>query len=174
MTEAIQEKKRDKVFMTDVAAMHDDIPFVEPERFGKDHYSTLAYVESRCVDHDGALEAAHMRCNARRHRLLASTGLRTSQITRDRGWRDSWGSILKNGEQPYPKHDDWDCVEDLIACGWMEVAEWEPHVPAHPDSQFGSRKIRLALTEEGRRIAAALREHKMDGGGFGTFVPPDK
>ena len=31
------------------------------DEFGKDHWSLFAYIETRCVDHKGVLDLAHMR-----------------------------------------------------------------------------------------------------------------
>ena len=36
-------------------------------QFGKDHWSTFAYIETRCVDRKGRLEKRNMRCDVDRH-----------------------------------------------------------------------------------------------------------
>lgn len=157
----------DKVFCT---AHKDDIPFIEPARFGSDHYSTLLFIETRCVDHGGNMAgtAPHMRWNPRRHRLLGQIGQRNPSGM-DRVWNPQYSTRLKGGEQPYDGHDDWDCLEDLIQCGWVainQVSRW------HPDNiraQTSLKTLKLRLTDEGKRAAAALRSHRMDGEPIGKF-----
>lgn len=146
----------------------DDIPIIPPEFFGKDHYSTLAYIECRCVDHDGKIALEKMRCNARRHRSLFGHKKKAPHLSKMRmGWNPKHGSIMKNGAVPFGEHDDWDCVEDMIACGWIEVEKWG--VGSYVNDNPFSSGITLRLTEEGRRVCATLRAHKSDGGSFATF-----
>ena len=58
-------------------------------------------------------------------------------------------------------HDDWDCIEDLIAVGLL----MEP-----PDEGTGLNPC-YRLTTEGIRIASELRDYKTNGGNFATFEP---
>lgn len=46
--------------------------------WGKDHWSTLAYVETRTVDHKGLLDHDHMRCSPGLHPMLHGVGRRKS------------------------------------------------------------------------------------------------
>ncbi len=70
---------------------------VPPELWGKDHFSTLVYLETRIVDGDGRLKSAHMRTK--------SDG--TKYPTR-----------LDDGTE-LVGHDDWDCVRDLEHAGYV-------------------------------------------------------
>lgn len=56
----------------------ENIPVTE---WGRDHWSTLGYVEIRCVYYGGKLNNDRMRTYARRHRkLLGDTGLRLTKL----------------------------------------------------------------------------------------------
>src|SRR5688572_27197569 len=85
--------------------------YVPVDQWGKDHWSTLAHAESRAVNHGGVIHNPHMRCNPRLHRRFAHhswdgrdypTNLREGQLT---------------------PHDDWSCIEDMVAAGLL-TAEW--------------------------------------------------
>lgn len=134
-------------------------------RFGKDHWSLLAYVETRCVDsatNTGQLDPKRMRCNPKRHPMMAvSTGFSP------RNWQPSYGTRLhatRTGRVPQLKtHDDWDCLDDLEAAGLVEVLSLVNGI--------------VRMTPDGLTVAHALRTHKVDGGVFATFrwpVPRNK
>lgn len=132
--------------------------------FGKDHWSLLAYVETRCVDAAqgmGRLERSRMRCNPQSHPLLSAGA----------PWRAHYGSRLRGffdfEQRSDPEkaaaaglllldHDDWDCLDDLQAAGLLQVQSL-----ANPC---------VSLTPAGVRVSAALRAHKLTGGQFATFV----
>lgn len=129
------------------------------EKFGKDHWSLLAYVETRCVDFGGVLAPHHMRCNEANHPTLSVT---PSGIT----WKPTHGTFLRGafdlpkGDRlgagyQLPEHDDWDCLDDLECAGLVEIQSL-----SNP---------RVSMTREGRRIAALLRAHKADGRQYATF-----
>lgn len=132
---------------------------IPASEFGKDHWSLLAYVESRCVNHAGALDRSQMRCNPERRPLLAS------RHHVSRGWNPSWGTRLrrhfdkKDPSRQIPWHDDWDVLDDLEAAGLVEVVStvngW------------------VRLTDLGIRVAAALRAFKASGGHFAHFDLPE-
>lgn len=131
---------------------------VPMERFGKDHWSLLAYVETLVVDQQ-PIDRRRMRCNETTHPLLK--GAHTPS-----GWKPDYGTRLKGyfnaapeqkASLQLPEHDDWDCLEDLEAAGLLEVATLTSGV--------------VRLTPEGRRLANLLREHKEQGGVFATFDP---
>lgn len=74
------------------------------EQFGKDHWSTLLYVESCCVDRRGALDDRRMR-------------------THNFGGRN-YPTILKNGAVvDDDKHDDWACLEDFCHAGILQPSD---------------------------------------------------
>ena len=84
---------------------------VTPDMFGRDHETTLLYIETCCVDHAGIVKKEHLRCDGARHPL------RQSRYARDlpkhtASTRLADGSLLS-------EHDDWDCIDDMIACGWL-------------------------------------------------------
>ena len=124
---------------------------VEVEKFGKDHWSTLAYVECCAVDDKGALDNRHMRCDADRHPGLVNPMLDSVQ---------KYPTILAGGEE-LPDHDDWDCLDDLEAAGFIE----QRGTGIHPV---------IKMTEAGNKVAASLRHHKSQGGNFSGFQWPLK
>jgi len=121
--------------------------------WGKDHWSTLAYIETRTVDYKGVPDRNHMRCDVDRHPGLA--GRAASPIVMDK----KYPTLLKGMKKLY-NHDDWDCVEDMIA---ESLLEWEG-TGIHPV---------FVLTKRGKSVCAALRIHKQNGGQFAQFVHSD-
>ena len=156
-------------------------PEIEMARWGKDHWTTFAYIETRAVE-CLAVDADRMRTHPRLH-------LRCFQMKRHGG---SFGdgsrypTRLKNGESVAP-HDDWSCVEDMIAEGLLETAPHhsdgtgkKPKVNSRMD--FGQRcalcdpltgrcDATYKLTPKGFAVAHQLREHKASGGNFADFMP---
>lgn len=117
------------------------------DQFGKDHWSTFAYIECRAVDDGGAPNIKHMRCDKDRHPQFAHAGC-------DNGVK--YPTIAKTGK--IENHDDWDCLDDCEVLGLIE--------------NMGTNLNRsYKLTTLGQTIAAQLRKYKADGGNFGTFVP---
>jgi hypothetical protein len=121
------------------------------ERWGKDHWSTFAYIETRIVDFRGLPDRDHMRCNTALHPGLGGCGGDAAKYpTRLRGC-----AVLK-------AHDDWSCLEDAEEAGLLE------------NNGSGINPM-YALTEMGTAVAGWLREHKAKGGSFATFtVVPSK
>jgi hypothetical protein len=113
--------------------------------FGRDHWSTFAYLEIRCVDHGGVPKKENMRCLDGRHTFQAHGHDATGSPTRLRGDR-----VIHH-------HDDWDCLDDLEQEGLIE-------------SLGTAVSPRYRLTDRGREIASQLRAHKADGGSFSTFT----
>lgn len=125
-------------------------PSVPVEQWGKDHWSTFAYLECRAVDHDGVINREHMRCDPDRHPALANSANRL-------GGSHKYPTMLKGGME-LSNHDDWDCFEDLIAVG---LVTWEG-TGTHPEVKF---------TDKGRVIAGRLRAFKAERGNFADFNP---
>lgn len=133
--------------------------------FGKDHWSLMAYVESCCVDGKdgvGQLALARMRTNEVTHPLLAVNGPMCK-------WQPTWGTRLFGffaAEQGSPEraalqltaHDDWDCLDDLAAAGFVEILS------------MANGAVRMLPA--GLKVSAALREHKATGGMFAHFTWP--
>ena len=83
-------------------------------KWGRDHWSTFAYIGSIQADRGGRPTLSRMRCHPRIH---------TSRDDRLRGLtvtRDSWSKTrLKDGSE-INDHDDWSCVDDMEAAGLVE------------------------------------------------------
>lgn len=138
---------------------------VSIERFAKDHWSLLAYVESQCVDSQdsiGRLQRNRMRCNSEKNPQM-SAGL---------PWRDTYSSRMQgsldfnlSNEDEFKKavesgavilgHDDWDCLDDLDDNGLVEI--------------ISLANCAVTMTKKGMQMAAKLREHKANGGNFAGF-----
>ena len=104
---------------------------VPESQFGKDHWSLLAYAETRTVDYRGTIEHDHLRCHARRHPEFFGAGTRESvaggvdasdYATRLRGEAitDESGRAHYGVLERY-EHDDYDCLNDLVAAGLIEI-----------------------------------------------------
>jgi len=118
--------------------------FVPIEAFGKDHWSTFAYIETVVVDHRGYPDRRRMRCDATLHPGLAHLS-GACPPTR-----------IKDGQ--ISSHDDWSCADDLEAAGLVKHGG----TGMHP---------RFALTPYGKTVAAMLRVHKASGGRYADFTP---
>jgi hypothetical protein len=136
-----------------VFTIDDEIPM---EFFGKDHWSTLAYIETKIVDFGFRIQSdPRMRTNLRRNHRIATHGGRTGirhHITDGGGYP----TRLSNGTD-VAGHDDWECMVDLIRVGVLKT-RGEP----------GLGKL-VKLTPFGSRVVSALRTHKANGGTFATF-----
>jgi hypothetical protein len=112
-------------------------------KFGKDHWSTFAYAETRAVDHEGVLDPRHMRCDQDRH----------PQFVHLRG---STPPTRLAGDELLTDHDDWDCLDDCErACLIKNVGT-------------GLARI-YELTPFGHTVASELRTHRQKGGNYSTF-----
>jgi hypothetical protein len=129
--------------MTDKPVIEWDGQPVPMEQWGKDHWSTFAYVECRTVDHSGRLASQHLRQDG-----------------------DRYPSRLKSFN--LKGHDDLDCLNDAVAASTRRMSVM---LEAWGFNREVSNWV-MALTPEGRRVAAQLRAHKADGGNFASFVPP--
>ncbi len=124
---------------------------VPMDLWGRDHYSTLAYLECRVVDNKGTIAKHHMRTDVDRHPGLA---FRLPFLDED-GNETKYPTRLACGVEMH-QHDDWDIADDLCAAGLIKKlgTGFNPWVK---------------LTERGELVAAALRAHKGTGGNFGEF-----
>lgn len=121
--------------------------------WGKDHWSTLAYLGTRLVE-GLQPERDRMRVDVGVHPQHAN---RASRSTATNGKRHP--TRLNNG-CTVDGHDDWSCLDDAVAEGLLT----ETGTGVNPY---------YALTSRGGAVVAALRQHKRDGGGFATFKPPE-
>ena len=122
---------------------------VEMKDWSKDHWSTFTYVECRCVDYKGELNFKHIRCNEGFHLELP-----LAKIYALGEWHDKYSTRIKGGEQ-IRGHDDWDCMEDLQAAGFMKIVSM-------PD-------LKVEMTDVGWEVLKHLRKHKAAGGVFSSF-----
>ncbi len=78
--------------------------------WGKDHWSTLSYLETCAVDNKGVPSLDRMRCDIDRHPgLYGSLSMMTPK---------KYPTLLKYGIKAM-NHDDWDCVDDMEAVGLL-------------------------------------------------------
>ena len=124
--------------------------FVPINKFGKDHWSTFAYIETRIIDYGGKPCRDHMRTDRDRHPKLVGPRV----FVCDSAPNIKYPTILKDGTS-LVDHDDWDCLEDCEHAGLLKTS--------------GTVNRTYTLTEEGRQVAGQLREHKSTGGNYGDF-----
>lgn len=115
------------------------------EDFGRDHWSTFAYIETCVVDCGGRVAKERMRCIHKRHLFFAHRG----------GDASAYPTRLRGGRKRN-EHDDWDCLDDIEVAGLIE------------NIGTGLNPIFL-LTDFGREVAGKLRGHKGQGGTFDEF-----
>ena len=121
--------------------------------WGKDHWSTLLYLETLAVDNSGFAKPDNrkMRTNQIRHPHLVGHIFPGSNALDG----SSYPTRLKEGE--VKEHDDWDCVDDAIE---EELVE---------DVGTGLNRT-YKFTKKGKKAMAKLREFKQEGGNFQSFV----
>lgn len=121
--------------------------------FGRDHASLLAHIEYICVNSagkgHGEIDSAKLRCNPETHPHKSRTHRGGT-----RGWEDAHGTRLKDGSV-LPKHDDWDCIEDMEAAGLVDLLSYANGL--------------IKLTEKGSATVARINKHKAGGGSFSDF-----
>jgi hypothetical protein len=138
------------------------------EDWGKDHWSTLAYLETRIVDHRGRISHDHMRCHAGRHPAMLAAKRRVHGTSAD---GSAYPTRLRAG-RTLPDHDDYDCLDDMIAAGFVTATM--PPAPAGTlitglvEAELMTRAT-YALTEAGQRVVGELRVHKGNGGNYAGF-----
>ena len=118
--------------------------------WGKDHWSTLAYIETLLVDGGKGVAVPHikrMRCDEQVHPELAW-----------RRFEKNYPTYLAGGVL-LDRHDDWSCLDDAVAAGFL-LGEGTGIRPAYK------------ATPLGLDVMAALRRHKATGGMFGNFKWP--
>ena len=127
---------------------------VSIERWGKDHWSTFAYIESICVDSTngvGRVGDCKVQTNFNRHPELAYMSVTMVGTPLD----GSLHSIrLADGvELPGPAYDEWDCIKDFERYG-LVVEEMMSFEPAY------------RMTRLGNLVAGKVRAVKTLGGNY--------
>ncbi len=151
-------------------------PRIALNRWGKDHWSTLAYLETRAVDSAGVIKNANMRTSIKRHPLFVARGPLASPT--DGG---QYPTSYKDGEMC--EHDDWDCLDDMVQAGLLSVRPANPELWEVPVGSRGPIKFRgsiptkelkvaVKLTELGQKVAGELRAFKQSKGSrYAEFEP---
>lgn len=167
---------------SDAAPMRPADTIVPMDLWSQDHWSTLAYLETVMVEHEGRFQVGwdpRLRQNRRHFRVMweqCPTPLRTkADSTMDSG--PIRGVVMESGHATrladgsrVDKHDDWACVQDMAEAGLFAADGATPL--AMEDVEPG---VVLWLSERGAALCDALRAHKRTPGGrFATFRPsPD-
>jgi len=133
---------------------------IKIEQFGKDHWSLLAYVEYRAVNHNGLLDKSHLRI---KNPVVANS---TPYPIPAQEWKEEWGTRLfgywnkdgtTNQSLKLGDHDDLDCLDDLEEAGLIK--------------NFGTGLNPASkLTKFGAMVMSELNLHKQNGGNFSEFV----
>lgn len=140
---------------------------IPPAFWGKDHWSTLAYVDTVMVD-CGAFEIGadgRMRSSRRNYRVMCEENprpLRSGGHAPAVPMDSTRHSTRLNNGQMVVGHDDWACVRDMASVNLF----------THPVEAF-EPGVTLRFTRKGRAWAEALREFKRQGGNFGSFSADD-
>ena len=116
--------------------------------WGKDHWSTFAYIETRIVDYRGEPDREQMRCDPKIHPHYANTANRSFPDSR-------YPTLLKT--RGVWSHDDWSCLEDAVEAGLLI------------EKGTGLNPI-YALTDYGKVVISKLREWKAAGNNFKDFT----
>ena len=123
------------------------------EKFGKDHWSTFAYIVTRCVDYKGKPDNEHMRCDKKRHPHYAHRiTIGGCSPTMLKGYFEDELKCVFN-------HDDWDCIDDLIEADLLNEPELEG------TGLFPVYKV----TNLGWEVSVLINAHKSNGGYFSNF-----
>jgi hypothetical protein len=118
------------------------------EKFGKDHWSLLAYIETCCADNGGVIDLRRVRVNPNTHPLCA-VGQHSP-----RNWLPTYSTILNDSTLLYG-HDDIDCLDDLEKAGMIYIKSLV--------NGF------VFLSPLGIKISARLRKHKIEGKQYRDF-----
>lgn len=98
--------------------------FIPMDKWGKDHWSTLAYVETRIVDHHGKLKEPNMR-----------------------GRDPKYPTRLNDGTEVH-MHSDYDCVEDMIFAGVITVDDYTYSLTDYGWTVAGALRKHIAITHK--------------------------
>lgn len=136
---------------------------VPRERWGKDHWTTLLYLETCAVDRRGRVEHAKMRTARRNWRLAGKIHGQANIMAPDeyptrllpvQGERATFDAVHLTGG-----HDDWECLQDFVDAGLVtiEVEDETPYV-SYPLA------VTVTLTDAGREAANEARARRAETG----------
>jgi len=135
--------------------------YVPVADWGADHWSTLAYLETRAVDANGIIDNRRMRCEPRLHReFMHDVAFFISAAITEK----KYPTRLAGGVE-LDDHDDWSCLEDMVAAGLIKAFFRRKY----HGRAFGNSEAKVEFTNTGLAAAAALRRHKARGGKFADF-----
>jgi hypothetical protein len=142
--------------------------YIPGSYWGRDHWTTLAYIETVMTDLAGFQVGAdpRMKSNRRNFRVMSQQCAKPKRAS-NQGcamalvMEPQHATKLNDGQQ-IPNHDDWACVQDMAAEGLFVQA---PH-EVEP-------RVILQFSEKGNKIANALREFRRGGGKMADFRWPD-
>ena len=123
---------------------HSPVPM---QMWGKDHWSTLLYIECRAVDNKGKLDRRQMRCDSDLHPMLDANARILGPD------RKKYPTLLKD-KTKILNHDDWSCIEDMQAVGLLSC---------------GALGASIMLTNKGWEAAGKLRRWRAEGNRVGEF-----
>lgn len=145
-------------------------------RWGHDHWSTLAYIEGRCVDHRGVLKNANLRTNTSRHPLFIARGFGSP------GDGSQYPTEYRDGGQ-LTDHDDWDCLYDMVQLGLLTIVKpkddelWNVPPGERGSIRYRGRmqtkalEVKVKLTDLGCQVAGELRTHLTKSRNYRAFSP---
>lgn len=142
--------------------------YIPLSHWGRDHWTTFAYVETVMADMAGFQVGAdaRMKSNRRNFRVMqrdcpnpkrASNSGHAMMLVME----PQHATKLNDGQQ-VSNHDDWACVQDMAA--------EDLFVQGPDDVEPG---VVLQFSEKGNQVANALREFKRNGGKYADFRWPD-
>lgn len=136
--------------------------YVSIEKWGRDHWSMLAYFRTVEVDKAGFKVQfdPRMRQNRRNWRTMLEK-LPKGKFVVGHAMDVGTGTRL-NDDTFVSGHDDWCCVQDFAKAGLLTC---------NPDGVDHHKK--LHLSELGASLAASVEQYKADGGSFSTFKVHD-
>lgn len=131
-------------------------PHIPIEQWGKDHWSLLAYVETRCVDYNGALDLRRMTVNPNLYRRAYR--LRFEQFGGHVGekgaqWTGKHITRLASGFEAPAGHCDRAILDDLAGEGLVII---------HDEDL-------VEMTPLGSRVGGELRAAKAGGINYAEF-----
>lgn len=120
------------------------------EKWGKDHWSTFAYIETVCVDFKGIPDRRRVMCNPKRHPNLVGFMPMGGMLDGSK-----YPIRLFGGEEKFD-YDEWDCIDDMEREGLLQ------NIGTSTNPKF-------RMTDYGYDVIRKLREHKSNGGRFASF-----
>ena len=122
------------------------------ENWGRDHMTTLLYLETRAVDARGVVGLDQMRCNPARHPGLVGPISSRCAVAVGKNPTRLRGGVEVAG------HDDWDCFNDLQDEG---LVIW---------TGTGTNPV-VIVTPAGFALVSRLRQHRAAGKKIEEFIP---